>query len=76
MGGHPERLAPHRLQVLLGLLARLGLAARDDNARAGSHVALGECAPDAAGPARHDHYPAGEVEESAELLAVQGAPYL
>jgi hypothetical protein len=68
--GHPERLPAQRLEVLLGLLAGLFLAARDDDSGSGGHEALGEGTPDAARAARHDHHATGEVEELPEPLAV------
>jgi hypothetical protein len=71
--GHAERLAAHRPEMLLGLPAGLGLAARDDDLRTGGDVALGERAPDAARAAGHDHHAAAQVEERTELFSVQGA---
>ena len=67
VGRHAERLGPERAQVTLGLLAGLGLAARDHDLRPGGGVALGERAADAARPAGHDDDAAFHGEESLEL---------
>ncbi len=71
MRGHPERLGAQRPEVRLGLGAGLGLATRHHHAGARRGEALGESATDAAGSPGHHGHAIGQVEERAELVAIQ-----
>jgi hypothetical protein len=68
--GHAERLAAERLEVLLRLGARVGLAARHHHLRAGGDEALGNRAPDAARAAGDERHAPGEIEELPQTLGI------
>ena len=70
MGVHADRVPAQPAQVGCGLLARIGLATGDDDARACEHEPLRQGQPDSAGAARHDHGAVGHVEQGIERRAV------
>ena len=69
VGRHGDRPAARGLDPGRDLLARIGLAARDDDLRAGRGVGLGDGPPDAAASAGDDRDPVGEVVEVEQVLS-------
>ena len=74
VGGNPDRLDAHRLEVGDHRLTGVGFAAGHGDLGAGDAEPLGDRLADAAGAAGDDGDPSGQVVESVEFLAIHGVP--
>ena len=69
MGRHRDRPAARGLDPGGDRLARVGLAARDDDLRPRRGVGLGNCPPDATASTGDDRDPIGQVVEVEQVLS-------